>query len=117
MQLPTDSVSMPGMILFYVPCPSAGDADALADALLQDGLIACANRLSPVQSRFIWEGEIQVEEEHPLLLKTSEDRADEVAVRVNLLHPYEVPAIIRLSAESNLEFNRWVCSVTSGDGA
>lgn len=96
--------------LIYVPCPSAEAADRLAAQLLEEGLIACANRLAPVRAHFVWEGAVQSEEEHPLLLKTAPDRAEAAAARAEALHPYDVPAVLRWTVAANPGFADWAAN-------
>ncbi|TAD80777.1 MAG: divalent-cation tolerance protein CutA, partial [Sphingomonadales bacterium] len=42
--------------LVWCPFPDTDSARTAADALLDDALIACANILGEIESRFVWEG-------------------------------------------------------------
>ncbi|MEM1076066.1 MAG: divalent-cation tolerance protein CutA [Pseudomonadota bacterium] len=101
------------IIDIWVNCPSPEVADQITDTLLDQKCIACANRYAPVQSAYVWDGAIQREEEHPLLLKTRAELAQTVEDAVRALHPYEVPPIIRLDvAGANKDYIEWVYAVT-----
>ncbi|WP_299745720.1 divalent-cation tolerance protein CutA [uncultured Tateyamaria sp.] len=100
------------IIDIWVNCPSIDTADAITDALLDQHLIACANRYAPIQSAYVWDGAIQREQEHPLLLKTRADLAQQVEDAVRALHPYDVPPIIRIEATANADYLAWVHAVT-----
>ena len=74
--------------------------------------LTCANRYAPIQSAYVWDGAIQREEEHPLLLKTRAELAQQVEDAVRALHPYEVPPIIRIEATANAHYLQWLHAVT-----
>jgi periplasmic divalent cation tolerance protein len=100
---------MSDLVLIYSLFPSAGDAHDCCRMLLNEKLIACANRLSPAISYHSWEGEIDTSEEHPVLFKTSAACADAAMARIGELHRHEVPAIISWPAEkANPLFAAWI---------
>ncbi|MEP7351028.1 MAG: divalent-cation tolerance protein CutA [Sphingorhabdus sp.] len=100
--------------LIYAVFPTAGEGHDVCRKLLNERLIACANRLPVVISHFRWEGEIEAREEHPVIFKTSPAKADAAMKRIAALHRYDVPAIIRLSTESaNAAFAEWVAAETA----
>ncbi len=86
--------------LVWCPFPDAETARAAADALLDDGLIACANLLGTIESRFVWDGARAVGSEVGVLFKTTTDKLDDVIERLGELHPYDTPAIIGWHADA-----------------
>lgn len=101
------------IIDIWVNCPSVDIADAITNALLDQKLVACSNRYPPVQSAYVWDGAVQREEEHPLLLKTRPELAEQVEGAVRTLHPYDVPPIFRLNVDgANADYIKWVHDVT-----
>ena len=80
--------------LIYSPLPDAKTARAIAGTLLEEGLIACANVMSPMESVYIWKGKVESATECPVLFKTTADRLDDAVHRLGELHPYETPAIL-----------------------
>lgn len=82
-------------ILLMCACPDEAVAARLAQALVEEKLAACVNRMA-VRSTYAWQGRIEDEPEVLLLIKTRSARFGEVEARIQALHPYEVPEIIAL---------------------
>ena len=91
---------MSGAALVWCPFPDVESARAAADALLDDRLIACANILGSIESRFVWDGARATGSEVAVLFKTTPERLDDVVERLGELHPYETPAIIGWQADT-----------------
>jgi periplasmic divalent cation tolerance protein len=85
---------MSGAALVWCPFPDSESARAAADALLDEGLIACANILGTIESRFVWQGARSVGSEVGVLFKTTAGALEEAVERLGALHPYEAPAIL-----------------------
>lgn len=103
------------LVVIYVLFPTAGEAHDVCRILLEEKLIACANRMAPGISHYEWQGEMQASEEHPVIIKTSMERADEVMARIAKLHSYDVPAILQWPvAKARPEFAEWVGKQASG---
>lgn len=99
--------------VIYAVFPTAGEGHDACRKLLAERLIACANRLPMVVSHFRWEGEIEAREEHPVLFKTSRDRAQAAMDRIAEMHRYQVPAVLQLSVAPALSaFAQWVHAET-----
>ena len=86
--------------LVWCPFPDTDSARAAADALLDDALIACANILGAIESRFVWEGARATGSEVGVLFKTTAERLEDVVERLGELHPYDTPAIIGWHADA-----------------
>ena len=67
----------------------------IARRLVRDGLAACGN-VSRCRSVYRWRGKIEEEEEFEIRLKTTAAHAAEAERALRAIHPYEVPAIVRL---------------------
>ena len=57
-------------LLVLTNLPDRESAEKLAALLIERRLAACVNILAPCTSVYRWQGEIQHDEEHPLLIKT-----------------------------------------------
>ena len=77
----------------YVTAPP-DVAPELAELLVEERLAACVNRLS-CDSVYRWDGEVVHDQEVVLLAKTTDEAFDDLAARVEEVHPYEVPCIER----------------------
>ncbi len=91
---------MTNVRLIYVTTPDAKVASDIAQILLEERLIACANILPQMQSLYHWQGKIESSTECVLILKTLVEKASQVMNRVKTLHPYEVPCMLSLSIDS-----------------
>ena len=92
-----------------VTCGSAEEAAAIARALVEARLVACAQAV-PIQSVFVWDGEVQNDDEVLLLLKTRADRFDAIAEFVTEHHSYDLPAITAVTLGGTRAYLAWVDS-------
>ena len=100
---------VPAMMLVLTNVPDEATADRMERALLEEGLVACVNRLGEVSSRYHWKGAIEEAREIPLLLKTIETRYGELERRIGELHPYDVPEIVAWHpARASPAYAAWV---------
>ena len=89
-------------------------AQQLATTLVSGKLAACVNIIPSVWSVYHWQGTVEKAVENLLIIKTSEERLDELMDRLRELHPYDLPEIIALPVESGLpEYLRWVVEITT----
>jgi len=96
-------------LLVFTNLPDRASADKLATLLIGQRLAACVNVLAPCDSVYRWQGEIQRDEEHPLLIKTAQDRYVELEAAIRANHPYELPEIIAVPIIRGLPtYLRWV---------
>lgn len=83
-------------------------ADAFSARLLDDGLVACVNRVGPVTSSYHWQGEVCRDEEYQLHMKTTLERVDDLKAAIERLHPYDCPEVLVLEAGSSQPYSQWV---------
>ncbi len=80
--------------------PDAEQAATLAEILVTERLVACAQIVPIAMSVYRWQDQIVREPEHLLILKTTAARVPELQARLIALHPYEVPQFVVLSTSS-----------------
>ena len=102
-------------------CPFADEAQALVagEALVAEGLVACANILPAITSVFRWDGQVQRANEVAAIFKTTAALLDRACEHLAILHPYDTPAIMGWLVDSAPHVTRdWLESVTgsAGDG-
>lgn len=98
---------------------SAALAEALAQALLQRRLVACA-ALQPQRALYRWQGALEQAQEVQLLLKTHPARLEALAAAVAALHSYDTPEWIHWTASCSDAYGRWLadcCGVSPDAGA
>jgi periplasmic divalent cation tolerance protein len=100
-------------LLVITNLPDRASAEKLAALLIERRLAACVNLLAPCESVYRWRGEVQNDEEHPLLIKTAGDRYAELEAAIRANHPYELPEIIAVSIVQGLPaYLKWIESET-----
>ena len=80
--------------LVWCPFPDAKIARKIAEILLKEKRIACANIIPAIESVFEWKGEVSSEAESAVLFKTTAEHLEPVTKRLEGLHPYKTPAIL-----------------------
>lgn len=79
--------------------PNIEEAENLARKMVEAKLAACVQVLPQMKSFYFWEGEIQADAEHLLLIKTLDEKFDDLKDFIQSNHSYSVPEIVALSAE------------------
>lgn len=99
--------------LLYITASNPDEAATIGRALVEDGLVACANVIGPVRSIYRWEGAVQDEHEAVLIAKTTADRVEAVTVKVCELHSYTLPCVVAVPiVGGNAAFLNWVAAET-----
>lgn len=101
-------------LLVLTNLPDRAAAEALAAQLVERRVAACVNIMSPCRSVYRWRGEVQHDEEHPLLIKTTLERYAVLEQAIRAAHPYELPEIVAVPIERGLpEYLRWLAEETA----
>jgi periplasmic divalent cation tolerance protein len=101
-------------LLVFTNLPDRAAAERLADALVDKRVAACVNILAPCRSVYRWQNELQRDEEHPVLIKTTEERYAALEAAIRAAHPYELPEIIAVPVERGLPaYLDWVSAETA----
>lgn len=87
-------------VFVYTTWPSTVEAEKAGRALVDRRLAACVNILPGMISHYRWEGKVERAEETVMIVKSRGSLADAIVEAVKELHPYDVPAIVVLPAES-----------------
>jgi periplasmic divalent cation tolerance protein len=100
-------------LLVLTNVPDRAAAEKLADMLIEKRLAACVNILAPCRSVYRWKGALQHDEEHPMLIKTTQERYLALEQALRERHPYELPEIIAVPIERGLPaYLDWVAAET-----
>ncbi len=101
-------------MLVLTNLPDRATAERLADALIEKRVAACVNILAPCRSVYRWQGAVQHDEEHPMLIKTTSERYPALEAAIRAGHPYELPEIIAVPVERGLAaYLDWVAAETT----
>ncbi|MBN1595542.1 divalent-cation tolerance protein CutA [candidate division FCPU426 bacterium] len=97
------------LCVMYITVPNAESGETLAQALVEEKMAACVNRIPGLVSTYRWQGKIEKDQEELLVIKTRRELVDTIIMRVKSLHPYQVPEIIALPIIAGLkEYLLWV---------
>lgn len=106
------------MIVVLVTVPDMDAARAIGRRLVEHGLAACVNMLSPISSIFSWEGKVVEEQEVLLMVKSRQAIFQEKLLPAILeAHPYQLPEILSLPVlAGNPAYFKWIVDTTGGSG-
>jgi len=93
---------MPPIIVFMTTA-SKREAQRIVQTLLEKRLIACANILGPVESRFRWQDKINRAKEFLVLMKSDQKLFQELSKAVKERHSYDVPEIVAVPIEAGFK--------------
>jgi periplasmic divalent cation tolerance protein len=96
------------LALFYVTFATRADAERVAETVLTEKLVACANILAPCTSLYLWHGALERAEEVPVLFKTRAMLATRLRERIAALHPYDLPVIESWTVTAGADVGAWV---------
>lgn len=74
------------MLIVLTTVLSADEAASLAEAIVTTRLAACVQILPQMTSVYVWEGKLQKEGEHLLLIKTLPEKYDELEAFITANH-------------------------------
>ena len=98
------------MTIAYITCKDRKEAETISMRLLRKKYIACAN-IFPIKSMFWWNGKIEKSREFAIIAKSSDGNFDRLMKEVIRIHSYKIPCILKISAEANGSFDKWVNGV------
>lgn len=100
------------MISVYTTVPDEETAERMARELVEEGVAACVN-YHAVSSVYRWEGDIIEEGEYALDVKTALPY-DDVRERIRKVHPYDLPAVLRVETKANEAYDEWIKDACGG---
>ena len=96
-------------ILVLVTAGNEGEAQRIADGLIEGRLAACVSVVPDVFSRYRWAGKVEESGEVMLLIKSRAGLLDDIITLVKLRHSYDVPEIIALPViGGNEDYLEWL---------
>ncbi len=102
--------------LVYATAPNEAVAAELAEHLLENELIACANILPGMTSVYRWQGRVETARECAVIFKTTKAAAASVVAAIERSHPYDTPAALVVDvADGSNAFLRWIEDEVAGN--
>ncbi|WP_292531129.1 divalent-cation tolerance protein CutA [Methylocystis sp.] len=103
---------MSGLAILVTTTDDEEQARALARGALAAKLAACV-QIHPIQSCYVWKGEMREEPEFLLHMKARAQDYPALAALVRRLHSYETPEILRVDvAEADQDYLAWAIEAT-----
>jgi periplasmic divalent cation tolerance protein len=100
---------MTDKVLVLTTAGNEGEAQKIAQELVEGRLAACVNIIPRVQSIYRWEGKVETAEEFLLVIKTTKTRSADVKVAIRELHSYDLPECVVVSMEDgSAEYLKWI---------
>ena len=101
------------MLVVMTTMRDKAEAEKLAGSIIEEKLAACVQILPQMTSVYFWEGKVETAPEYLLLIKTLEEKFDELSEFIKTNHSYEVPEIVAIEAEKVSEdYLKWMRDVT-----
>lgn len=97
------------MQIVLTTTPNLQEAETLAELIVNARLAACVQILPQMTSVYQWEGKLQKESEHLLMIKTLPGKWAELHDLIRSNHSYETPEIVAINAdEVSPQYLRWL---------
>ena len=102
-----------GFCVVLTTVADADEARRLAGGMVRKGLAACVQAI-PMQSVYLWQGEIEEADEVLLLVKTRRARYHDVERFITAEHSYDVPEVVCLPVAAGLSaYLAWIHDATA----
>lgn len=102
------------LVVVFVTAPNEGEARRIGHTLVDERLAACVNVIGPVRSIYRWEGQVQEEAEHLLVMKARREDVEALDARVRALHSYDLPEVVALDVVAgSAAYLDWVRGATA----
>ena len=103
---------VPEIIQVITAVDSEDEAGNIAAAVVGQRLAVSAQVIGPIASTYLWNGDVQVNDEWLILMTSRVDLLDELDAVIQQVHPYDVPEVIALPAlAGSRSYLSWVNTV------
>lgn len=97
------------MIIVLTTAPNIEEAESLAAKIVESKLAGCVQVMPQMTSFYFWEGKIQKDAEHLLLIKTLSEEFEELESFIKSNHSYTVPEIVAIDIEKiSDDYLKWL---------
>ena len=99
-----------GYRVVLITCSTLEESRKIARAMVEKQLAACVNVVThAVESFYMWEGKLENGSEYLLVMKTSDERVEELKKAVLDMHSYDTPEFVVLPIVAGSdEYLKWV---------
>ncbi len=101
-------------IIVYITHSSEVEAQRISNHLIEKKMVACAN-IFPIKSMYWWKGNIENDDEWVSIVKTIPQIWQPLQKEIEAIHPFDVPCIMKIEAEANDAYEKWIFSEVMSD--
>jgi periplasmic divalent cation tolerance protein len=105
------------VVIALTTVPVGDVGERIAQTLVDERLAACVVIQPRMTSIYRWDGHVQRDTEHQLVIKTTADRVDGVRQRLAALHPYDLPEFLVWTVSGESPYLEWVRAETAPPGS
>ena len=87
---------MKNYITVYTTVSSTEEAKKISRGLVEKKLAYCVNTIPSIQSTYLWDGKLCVDDELLLIIKTKEEKFSMLKDWILKNHSYDIPEVIAL---------------------
>ena len=99
--------------IIYCTVPNEFSANLIATTLVEENLAACVNIVPSVTSVYKWNEKAQEDKELLLIIKTRQERFNDVEKKIKELHEYTIPEIVAIPIiQGSEEYQNWIVDET-----
>lgn len=93
----------------YITAKDAKEARKIAEALVKDRLVACANIIPKIESLYQWNSKLQNHGEVAIIGKSTAKNAKRIIKKVKELHSYDAPCVVFWPiTDGNKDYLNWI---------
>ena len=98
--------------IFLVTVANIEEGKKIGKLLIENKLVACVNIIQNVYSIYKWKEEVVEDNEHLLLIKTTEENSEQLIQKINEIHGYETPECIGFKInKGSKDYLKWLSDV------
>lgn len=100
---------MAEFIQIHWTCASLEEARRISRSLVEQRLVACANIIPWVESVYMWNNALEVQQESKVIYKTRKENFFAVKQRIKKESSYEIPEVSVIEVtQSNSDYTKWL---------
>ena len=100
---------IPNFVQILTTTAKKGDAEKIANVLLDKKLSACTQIVGPITSIYRWQGKKEKSKEWLCVIKTERNHYKKIERLLQKIHPYKLPEIIATPIiNGSLEYLAWM---------
>lgn len=98
--------------IFFVTVPNIEEGKKIGKFLIENHFAACVNIIQNILSIYEWKDHIEEDNEHLLIIKSTEKHTQVIIDKINEIHSYETPECIGFKIEKGSEkYLNWIQSI------